>query len=98
MNDLRYSLATDAEILGTLGERLRALRKARGLTQTTAAERAGLSRDTLYRAERGDNPTLLTLVRLLRVYGRLEAFEQFIPAVELSPMERLRARRGRDDG
>ncbi len=92
MNDIRYIDATDQELLRTIGERLAALRKARGLTQAEAAGRAGLGRNTLYRIEHGDNPTLHTLIRLLRVYGRLGGLENFIPAVEISPMARLRER------
>lgn len=98
MIDIQYESATDSEILRHLGDRLRTLRKARALTQTDAAERAGLSRNTLYRAEQGDNPTLLTLVRLLRVYGRLPALEQFLPPADLSPMARLRARKNESRG
>ncbi len=81
-----------------IGERLVGLRKARGLTQKEAAERASLSRSTLHRAEKGDNPTLLTLVRLLRVHGRLAALEDLIPALEVSPMARLRERKQRSGG
>lgn len=88
-----YTTATDREILGSLGERLRALRKARGITQQEAAERAGLARSTVHEAERGDNATLLTLIRLLRVYGRLGALESFVPEAEVSPMARLRERK-----
>lgn len=95
MNDIRYTAATDQEILQTIGGRLEGLRKARGLTQTEAAERAGIGRNTLYRAERGDNPTLHTVIRLLRAYGRLNALENFIPKPEISPMARLRERKGR---
>jgi transcriptional regulator with XRE-family HTH domain len=92
MNDIQYISATDREILGTIGQRLASLRKTRGLTQQEAADRAGLGRNTLYRAESGDNPTLQTVIRLLRVYGRLAAVESFIPAPEISPMARLRER------
>lgn len=98
MNDLRFTTASDREVLQEIGERLKALRKARGLTQTEAAERAGLGRNTLYHAERGDNPTLQTVIRLLRAYGRIETLEQFIPVPEVSPMARLRERRMRRDG
>ena len=59
-----------------------------------AAERAGLSRNTLYRAEQGENPTLQTVIRLLRTYGRLPALGAFVPPVEISPMSRLRRRKG----
>lgn len=98
MSDIRYSTASDTEIMAEIGARLEALRKTRGLTQTDAAERAGLGRNTLYRAEQGDNPTLQTIVRLLRTYGRLGALSTFIPAAEISPMARLRARKGRTRG
>jgi len=93
-----HTQATDPEIMRAIGQRLRALRKARSLTSTLAARRAGLSRRTVYRAEQGDNPTLLTLTRLLRVYGELAALEDFIPEPELSPMARLTRRRGGSDG
>ena len=98
MNDIQYTTATDVEILRDLGRRLTALRKARGLTQTEAAKRAGLSRNTLHRAERGENPTLQTVVRLLRTYGRLPALAAFAPPVEISPMSRLRERKGQSRG
>ncbi len=93
MNDKSYTTATDREVMQAIGERLVGLRKARGLTQKEAAERAGLSRSTLHRAEKGDNPTLLTLVRLLRVHGRVAALESFIRVPEVSPMARLRERK-----
>lgn len=95
MNDIRYTSATDREILQTIGSRLKGLRKARGLTQAEAAKRAGVGRNTLYRAEQGENPTLHTVIRLLRAYGRLNALESFIPEPEISPMARLRERKRR---
>jgi len=97
MNHIKYSSYPDSEILAEIGSRLTALRKARGLTQAEAARRAGLSRNTLYRAEQGDNPTLQTVIRLLRTYGRLGALASFIPVPEISPMARLRERRGTSD-
>lgn len=92
MGDIRINEAPEPEILDLIGARLRGLRKASGLTMAEAAERAGLARKTVSRAENGENPTLLTLVRLLRVYGRLSALEQFVPEPEVSPMALLRRR------
>lgn len=92
MSNIRYTSATDREILQEIGSRLKGLRKARGLSQADAAERAGIARRTLYGAEHGDNPTLHTVIRLLRAYGRLNALENFIPEPEISPMARLRER------
>ncbi len=93
MGHLSYTSATDREVMQELGRRLVALRESPRLTILEAAERAALSRQTLYRAERGQNPTLLTIVRLLRVYGRLAALESFIPEPEISPMAVLEVRR-----
>lgn len=93
-----YISSTDREILRSIGERLRALRKARGLSQAEAAERADLARSTVVEVERGDNTTLQTVIRLLRVYGRLGALENFVPAPEVSPMARLRRRKEQEGG
>lgn len=95
MMDKRISERPDPEILRALGRRLARLRKALGLTQGDAADRAGLDRSTVSRAERGDNPNLLTVVRLLRVYGRLDALESFIPEADVSPMALVRAAKRR---
>ena len=89
---------TDREVMQELGSRLRSLREAQRLTRVETAERAGLSRRTVSRAEEGHNPTLLTVVRLLRLYGRLAALEDFIPEPEVSPMAILRSKRGKLHG
>ncbi len=87
--------ATDPEILQELGGRLRGLRKVHGLTLEEVAERTGLDRTTVGRAERGDNPTLLTVIRILRTYGRLSALDHLIPEPEVSPMALVRKGKGR---
>lgn len=95
MTDKHIIERSDPEILELLGQRLAALRKAAGLNQAEAARRGGLDRSTVSRAEGGDNPTLLTVVRLLRVYGRLSALDAFIPEPEVSPMALVRSRKGK---
>jgi transcriptional regulator with XRE-family HTH domain len=95
MMDIRLAERSDPEIARELGRRLARVRKSAGLTQGDAAERAGLDRTTISRAERGDNPNLLTVVRLLRVYGRLDALESFIPEPDVSPMALVRSAKGR---
>ena len=91
MTDLDITMP-DPEVMAVLGRRLKALRKAVGLTQTEASEETGLDRSTISRAEQGDNPTLLTLLRLLRTYGRMDALDAFIPVSEISPMALIRSR------
>jgi transcriptional regulator with XRE-family HTH domain len=93
MSTISLEISTDPEVMRHLGARLRALREALGFTSVEAGQQTGLSRRTIYRAEQGQNPTLLTIVRLLRLYGRLEALRQFLQEPELSPMRLLEAQR-----
>ncbi len=93
--DIYVETSTDAEIMASIGRRLAVLRQAAGLNQAEAAERAALDCSTVSRAEQGDNPTLLMIVRLLRVYGRLAALDSFIPEPGVSPMQLVREARRR---
>lgn len=94
---------TDSELLRELGVRLRACRLQANLTAADLATRAGLNRNTVVNAERGANPRLRTVVGILRVLGRLDALDAFLPPPALSPLElvaragkpRQRARRSR---
>lgn len=97
-DNISHTPGTDPEILQELGRRLRAHRKARRLTLLEAAQRTGLSPRTVHRAESGKNPTLLTLIRLLRLYGELGSLEGVLREPEVSPMAILEKRRGAPRG
>ncbi|MCG6989156.1 MAG: helix-turn-helix transcriptional regulator [Gemmatimonadetes bacterium] len=85
--------STDPEVLKEIGLRLQALRRSRDLTLGHVAGLSGLSEKTVSRAEHGLNPTTLTVVRLLRVYERLTALNEFVPEPAISPMALIRERR-----
>lgn len=56
--------------LRALGERLRAARRRRRLTQTVVAARVGVSKQTLAKLEAGNPSTsLATMLRVLQVLG-----------------------------
>ena len=64
---------TQGKLLAAFGERLRLARLRRQLSVDAACERAGISRMTLYRAERGSPAVALgTYLRILSVL-KLEA-------------------------
>ncbi len=98
MGNLSLNTATDTEVMAKLGQRLRGLRESRGLTSIEAAQQTGLARRTLYRAEQGQNPTLETLVRLLRLYGRVHALADLAPEAEASPMALMQRAKKRSRG
>ncbi len=57
-------------MLAALGERVRLARLRRKLSTTTVAQRAGISRTSLYNVESGDpGATLGTYLRVLAVLG-----------------------------
>lgn len=60
----------EQRLLSALGERLRLARKRRRLSSAVVAQRAGLSRSTVYKVEAGDpGATLGAYVRVLAVLG-----------------------------
>lgn len=100
---------TDAEVLAELGARLRAYRAQQGFTVEQLAERAGVSTLTLLKAEQGGNPTLRTLLRVLRALGRMDLADNLLPSPPASPLaqlarsapatpKRVRAKRGPSRG
>lgn len=60
----------EQRLLSELGERLRLARKRRKLSNAVVAQRAGISRTTVYKVEAGDpGATLGAYVRVLAVLG-----------------------------
>ncbi|GHE89373.1 DNA-binding protein [Streptomyces spiralis] len=73
-----------------LGARLAQLRTERGWSLGELAERSGVSRSTLSRAERAEtSPTAALLNRLCHVYGR--TMSQLLSEVEAEPAPLVRA-------
>ncbi len=83
---------TDDEIVLELGNRLRTIRLQRNLTVAEVATKAGINRNTVLNAERGKNPRLNTVVKLLRVYERLESLNGFIEPPSISPLQLVRTK------
>ena len=78
---------TNDEILAELGRRLERYRLQQNRTLADVAREAGVGIRTAARAEAGENPTLATVVKLLRALGRLEALDAFLPEPLVSPIQ-----------
>lgn len=76
---------TDKAVVKELGMRLKQYRLNKNLSQQLVAERAGISRTAVQGAEKGET-SLITIVRILRVLGRLDSLESFLPEPEISPV------------
>lgn len=85
---------TDETLLKELGGRLAGVRLGKNLTQAALAEQAGVSKRTVERLEAGAVATQLSgFVRVCRVLGLLEGFENLVPEAVPGPMEQLKQKR-----
>ena len=84
------------ELERQLGERLRALRIQRDLTQMELAEAANVSLGALKRLERGMGSTTTTLVSVLRALGQERWLDALGPGpTRFNPLDVLDARNER---
>lgn len=90
-----FAEQSNTHVRMALGERVRAHRKARKLTQQQLADRAGLSRPTLSNLERGHDVSLDSFLSVLRALDLLGALDAAVLAPAPSPIEALAERRGR---
>jgi transcriptional regulator with XRE-family HTH domain len=81
------------ELVGELGEQVRAERIRKRLGQTELATAAGVARNAVSRLENGRGATVHTLVAVLRALGRADWIKTLAPAVAVSPMELLRSQK-----
>jgi transcriptional regulator with XRE-family HTH domain len=86
---------TDDTVLHELGRRLERLRLDRNESQAALAERAGVSRATVVRAEQGAGVTMKAMLRLLRALDLFDGLDALIPEPSVSPIEQLDRERGR---
>ncbi|MCA9739075.1 MAG: helix-turn-helix transcriptional regulator [Gemmatimonadota bacterium] len=90
--DILQTTRTPA-VLEELGRRIERLRLRRNLSLAQLAEEAGVGTATLQRLESGSNPTVKTLVQVLRALHRLADLDALVQEVEVSPFEISEGRR-----
>lgn len=75
------------EVLAEIGARLRGYRLQQNRLLREVAATAGVGLRTAASAEAGENPTLATVIKLLRALGRLDTLDAFLPPALPSPIE-----------
>jgi putative transcriptional regulator len=81
-----YYTASDSRITQELGERLRALRLRKNITQVELADRTLIAVGTIKSLEKGQGK-LSSLIAVLRELDSLEQLDNFIPPITLSPIQ-----------
>ena len=73
---------SDREVVREIGRRLRRRRLERNWSQEQVAERAGLTRVTIARVEKGTPASLLTLIQILRALDAIDLADTDILFIE----------------
>ena len=85
MNNLNEM--SDSAILNLLGKRIQKERLNQNITQSDLAHRAGIGRTVLTRLENGKGCTLSSLIRILRILGKIDQIDLLLPEPGLSPVQ-----------
>ena len=77
---------TDNAILKQIGAKLKEERMAQNISQTTLAERSGLSQFSVSQIENGHNTSLLSILAILRTLNKLEVLAELFAEKPISPV------------
>ena len=81
-----YILA-DTIILYRIGDKLKSVRLKQNITQQSLAEEANVSLSTIKKMEKGEIRSFDSLLRVLRILGKLDVLQPLIDDEPLSPNE-----------
>lgn len=82
---------SDQSIEKEIGQRIKALRLRKNISQQALAASACTHRNVIGSLENGKGSTLSTLIAVLRELDALGELESFIPGIEISPIEMLKS-------
>ena len=81
---------SDEAILKEITKRIKQKRLNSNITQQELAKQTGLHVQTIKNFESGKSTKLITLIQILRVFGELDALDNFVQAPGVSPVELLK--------
>lgn len=88
MNDIsNINIISDKALLQKVGNFIQQLRILQNRTQEDLANAAAISRSTLSLIERGENISLLNLIKILRILDALYVLKNFQIQEEISPLK-----------
>jgi transcriptional regulator with XRE-family HTH domain len=86
---MSFQSMSNQSIAKEIGRRIEQMRLEQNLTQRQVADEIGLSRLSYRRLVNGSGK-FENIIALLRVLGRLDLLERFVPEVAFSPMQQLK--------
>ena len=80
-------MLSDATIIAKLGARIKSTRLKQNITQESLAISANISLSSVKKIESGEIKSFDSLLRVLRVLGKLDIFQSVVDEEQLSPSE-----------
>ena len=80
-------MLSDATILAKLGAKIKGTRLKQNITQESLAISANISLSSVKKIESGEIKSFDSLLRVLRVLGKLDIFQSMVDEESLSPSE-----------
>lgn len=84
---------SDPAILKELGQKLKAFRLQKNITQEEIAQKAGLNRMTVGEIEKGRSSSLLTFIQMLRALDKLDLLNTITTVPTVSPIQMAKLQR-----
>jgi len=76
---------SDIEMVKAISSRLKALRLEQNMSRQTLSEKSGVSVSSIARMEDGEIKSFDSLLRILRILGKLDIFRPLVKEKEISP-------------
>lgn len=80
-------ILTDTELCSRIAAKIRAVRLKQNMSQAELADKSEVSISTIKRMEDGEIKNFDSLIRVLRILGKLDIFVPLIEEEQLSPNE-----------
>ena len=84
---------SDPAILKEVGQKLKAFRLQKNITQEEMAQKTGLNRMTIGEVEKGRSSSLLTFIQILRALDKLDLLNTITTVSTVSPIQLAKLQR-----
>ena len=80
-------MLSDTYILNRIGNHLKATRLKQNITQQSLAKASGVSLSSLKKIEKGEIRSFDSLLRVMRMLGKLDVFQPLVEEQQMTPSE-----------
>lgn len=80
-------MLSDSDIIQRISARLKELRLKQNISRQDLSESSGVSLSSIVRMEEGEIKSFESLLRVMRILGKIDIFQSLVEEEEISPIE-----------